>query len=59
MILRAQAIGRVAYDYLVQRNTWTVHSIFNKGFNIITKNNQLIFIGTTRKWNISVWHCRG
>lgn len=47
MILRAQAIGRVAYDYLVQRNTWTVHSIFNKGFNIITKNNQLIFIGTT------------
>lgn len=47
MILRAQAIGRVAFDSLVQRNTWTVHSIFKKGFNIVTNNNQLIFIGTT------------
>lgn len=46
MIIRAQAIGQVAYKHLVERSTWTVHSVFNKGFNIVNTNNQLIFIGT-------------
>lgn len=46
MILTTSAIGYIALDLLSKNHTFTVHSIFNKGFNIINNDQQIIFIGT-------------
>lgn len=46
MILNASAAGKVALDLLRNHETFYVHSIFKKGFNILNDNQDLIFIGT-------------
>ncbi|EHJ06810.1 DUF2877 domain-containing protein [Staphylococcus simiae] len=46
MILTARSIGKHAHRILSQHPLLTVHSKFNKGFNVITDNDDLIFIGT-------------
>lgn len=46
MILQATAIGQDAKKHLEQHKQFYVHSVFNKGFNIVNKSNDLIFIGT-------------
>ncbi|WP_210619045.1 DUF2877 domain-containing protein [Mammaliicoccus lentus] len=46
MILNASATGSVALDLLRKHDAFYVHSIFKKGFNIITNQQDLIFIGT-------------
>lgn len=46
MIFRALSIGNIAQEILEERETFYVHSIFNKGFNIVNHRQELIFIGT-------------
>ncbi|MCG7337975.1 DUF2877 domain-containing protein [Staphylococcus sp. ACRSN] len=46
MIFRASAIGSIAQEILEKKETFYVHSIFKKGFNIINEKKELIFIGT-------------
>ncbi|MCY7816380.1 DUF2877 domain-containing protein [Bacillus haynesii] len=46
MILQASAIGSIALQLLTEGKTFTVHSIFEKGLNIVDRNDELIFIGT-------------
>lgn len=47
MILSAQAIGASASRILNHTTELKVHSRFNKGFNVVDKDDNLIFIGTT------------
>ncbi|MCP6606230.1 hypothetical protein NL500_28985, partial [Klebsiella pneumoniae] len=47
MILTAQAIGASASRILNHTTELKVHSCFNKGFNVVDKDDNLIFIGTT------------
>ncbi|WP_412518422.1 DUF2877 domain-containing protein [Staphylococcus simulans] len=47
MILTAQAIGESASRILNHTPELKVHSCFNKGFNVVDKDDNLIFIGTT------------
>ncbi|MGE7094418.1 DUF2877 domain-containing protein [Lysinibacillus sp. NPDC048646] len=46
MILQASAIGSIALQLLNEEKTFTVHSIFEKGLNIVDRNGELIFVGT-------------
>ncbi|WP_152655991.1 DUF2877 domain-containing protein [Oceanobacillus sp. CFH 90083] len=46
MILEASAIGSIALELLIEGKKFTVHSIFEKGWNIIDCNGELIFLGT-------------
>lgn len=46
MIFEASAIGSVALELLIEGKEFTVHSIFEKGCNIVDCNDQLIFLGT-------------
>ncbi|GGP13121.1 DUF2877 domain-containing protein [Oceanobacillus neutriphilus] len=46
MILETSAIGSVALELLIEGKKFTVHSIFEKGWNIIDCNEELIFLGT-------------
>ncbi|MFC9539811.1 DUF2877 domain-containing protein [Lysinibacillus sp. NPDC056959] len=46
MNLQASAIGSIALQLLNEGKTFTVHSIFEKGLNIVDRNGELIFIGT-------------
>jgi hypothetical protein len=46
VIYRALAIGGIAQEILEERETFYVHSIFKKGFNIVNHRQELIFIGT-------------
>ncbi|UXV35366.1 DUF2877 domain-containing protein [Staphylococcus sp. IVB6181] len=47
MILAAQAIGASAIKIINNTTELKVHSRFNKGFNVVDKDDNLIFIGTT------------
>ncbi len=46
MIFHATAIGNIAQEILANHQTFYVHSIFNKGFNIVNDAQELVFIGT-------------
>ncbi|WP_054768414.1 DUF2877 domain-containing protein [Lysinibacillus parviboronicapiens] len=46
MILQASAIGSIALQLLKEEKTFTVHSMFEKGLNIVDRNGELIFVGT-------------
>ncbi|MGY0411664.1 DUF2877 domain-containing protein [Staphylococcus xylosus] len=46
MIFYARSIGPIAQEILGQQQTSYVHSIFEKGFNIVNDDQKLIFIGS-------------
>ena len=46
MILQTSAVGSIALQLLNEGKTFTVHSIFEKGLNIVDQNGELIFAGT-------------
>lgn len=46
MTFKSIYIGKTVLNHL-KTNTLIVHSIFNKGFNIINERDELIFIGTS------------
>lgn len=46
MILQASAVGPIALEVLNEGNTFTVHSIFEKGLNIVDRHGELLFAGT-------------
>lgn len=47
MILTAQSIGESAKKCIEQSQQFRVHSIFQKGFNLVNAKDELIFVGTT------------
>ncbi|MFD1065052.1 DUF2877 domain-containing protein [Oceanobacillus locisalsi] len=46
MMIEASAIGSIALQLLIEGKKFTVHSIFEKGLNIVDDNGELIFLGT-------------
>ena len=46
MIFHATAIGKIAQEILEKRKSFYVHSIFKKGFNIVSEKQELIFVGS-------------
>jgi len=46
MILQASAVGSIALQLLDEGKTFTVHSMFEKGLNIVDQHGELIFAGT-------------
>ncbi|MGE7946319.1 DUF2877 domain-containing protein [Lysinibacillus sp. NPDC093688] len=46
MILQASAVGSIALQLLHEGKTFTVHSMFEKGLNMVDQHGELIFAGT-------------
>ncbi|MGE7689868.1 DUF2877 domain-containing protein [Lysinibacillus sp. NPDC097214] len=46
MILQASAVGSIALQLLNEEKTFTVHSMFEKGLNMVDQDGELIFAGT-------------
>ncbi|XRD26901.1 DUF2877 domain-containing protein [Lysinibacillus fusiformis] len=46
MILQASAVGSIALQLLNDEKTFTVHSMFEKGLNMVDQDGELIFVGT-------------